>query len=135
MAGCSMLDTQSDISFAVSPHWMREAGRESEISTDFKPPATRSLSGHDISFSGIVRNMVFNIEGSKTTYRRDFYVCDELDGVADFILGKHFIRDNLALLFGRAKRIIAGWFRYKKETPGASYSDLIPARATLTDSR
>ena len=131
MSGTSILDTQSDVPHAVSRHWVREAGREAEISTDFKAPATRSLSGHDIFFSGIVRNMVFNIQGSRMTYRRDFYVCDQLEGVADFILGKHFIRDNIALLFGKAKKMIAGWFRHMKEKPGTSYLSCVSTRQKL----
>ncbi|KAM0174051.1 hypothetical protein ACHAPF_006395 [Botrytis cinerea] len=79
MPGLFRLDSGSDIPLVVSRRWVKEAGREAEISTDFKSPSSYSLSGHAMKFSGIVRNLVFNPKGSSTIYRRDFLVCDRLD--------------------------------------------------------
>ena len=118
MPGVCLLDSQSQIPLAVSRRWVIEAGREAEISTDFKAPLTQSLSGHPIAFNGIIRNMVFSPTGSNVTYRRDFLVSEQLDSVADFIIGAKFMLEQWSVLFGKMRKMIAGWFKHKKETPG-----------------
>ena len=63
--------------------------------------------------------MVFNPKGSTVTHRRDFLVCDQLDAFTDFLIGAKFILEQWSVLFdfGKMKRMIAGWFTHKKETP------------------
>jgi hypothetical protein len=124
MPGVCLLDSQSQIPLAVSKRWVMEAGHEAEISTDFKAPLTQSLSGHPITFNGIIRNMVFSPAGSSVTYRRDFLVSDQLDTVADFIIGAKFMLEQWSVLFGKMKKMIAGWFKHKKETPGKSIGSM-----------
>jgi hypothetical protein len=99
-----------------------EAGREAEISTDFKAPSTQSLSGHPITFIEIIRNMVLSPTGSSITYRRDFLVSETLDTVSDFMIRTKFMLEQWSVLFGKMKMMIAGWFKHKKETPGKSFS-------------
>lgn len=94
MPGLFRLDSGSDIPLVVSRRWVKEAGREAEISTDFKSPSSYSLSGHAMKFSGIVRNLVFNPKGSSTIYRRDFLVCDRLDSFVYFIIGAKFLLEE-----------------------------------------
>lgn len=119
MPGMVRLDSQCHIPLVVSRRWIVEAGREAEISTDFKAPTSMSVSGHPMHFTGIIRNLVFNPKGSTVTYRRDFLVCDQLDAFADFLIGAKFMIKEWAVLFGfgKMKKMIAGWFRHKKETP------------------
>jgi hypothetical protein len=119
MPGMVRLDSQCHIPLVVSRRWVIEAGRESEISTEFKAPSSVSLSGHAMNFTGIIRNMVFNSKGSTVTYRRDFLVCDQLDTFTDFLIGAKFMIEQWFVLFafGKMKRMIAGWFTHKKETP------------------
>ncbi|TGO71423.1 hypothetical protein BELL_0578g00080 [Botrytis elliptica] len=117
MPGLCRLDSGSDIPLVVSRRWVKETGKEAEISTDFKSPSSYSLSGHAMEFTGIIRNLVFNPKGSSTIYRRDFLVCDQLDSFVDFIIGAKFIMEEWQVLFGNMKRQIAGWFSHKKETP------------------
>lgn len=121
MPGFCLLDSGSQIPLAVSKRWVVEAGREAEILTDFKAPSTGSLSGHLITFNGIIRNMVFSPAGSSVTYRRDFLVSDQLDTKVDFIIGAKFMLEQWSVLFGKMKKMIAGWFKHKKETPGKSF--------------
>jgi hypothetical protein len=52
------------------------------------------------------------------TYRRDFLVSDQLDSVVGFIIGAEFMLEQWSVLFGKMKKIIAVWFKHKKETPG-----------------
>ncbi|THV50314.1 hypothetical protein BGAL_0156g00220 [Botrytis galanthina] len=115
--GVCLLDSGSDIPLVVSRRWIEKAGKEAEISKDFKSPSSYSLSGHAIEFTGIIRNLVFNPKGSSKIYRRDFLVCEQLDIFVDFIIGAKFIIDEWQVLFGGMKRRIAGWFSHKKETP------------------
>jgi hypothetical protein len=102
----------------VSRRWAIEAGREAEISADFKAPPSMSISGHAMKFTGIIRNMVFNPKGSTVTYRRDFLVYDQLDAFTDFLIGAKFMLEQWSILFsfGKIKRMIARWFTHKKET-------------------
>jgi hypothetical protein len=118
MPGMVRLDSQCHIPLIVSRRWVIEAGREAEISTDFKAPPSWSISGHAMTFTGIIRNMVFNPKGSTVTYRRDFLVCDQLDAFTDFLIGAKFMLEQWSVLFnfGKMKRMIAGWFTHKKET-------------------
>lgn len=118
MPGICLLDSLSQIPLAVSKRWVMEAGRETEILTDFKAPLTQSLSGHPITINGIIRNMIFSPMGSNVTYRRDFLVSDQLDTVANFIIGAKFMLEQWSVLFGRMKKMIAGWFKHKRETLG-----------------
>ncbi|KAF5874845.1 putative ste23 [Botrytis fragariae] len=117
MPGLCRLDSGSDIPLVVSRRWVKEAGKEAEISTDFECPSSYSLSGHAMEFTGIIRNFVFNPKGSSTIYRRDFLVCDQLDSFVDFTIGEKFMLEEWQVLFGNMKRRIAGWFSHKKETP------------------
>jgi hypothetical protein len=97
---------------------VQENDRFSEISRDFKDPGMMSVSSHDIQVDGIFRNMVFNLRGSTATYRRDVFVCSQLDGWADMVAGAKFIAKEFAILFSKAKRMFAGIFSFKKETRG-----------------
>lgn len=120
MPGIVHLDSQCSIPFIVSKGWVKEAGRESDISTDFKAPESYSISGHLMKFCGIMRNMSFTPKGSTHTFRRHFLVSDELDTFGDFIIGAKFMLEQWSLLFGKMKKWIAPWFAKKPETPAES---------------
>jgi len=64
--------------------------------------------------------------GSNVTYRREFLVSDQLDPVADFIISAKFLMEQWSILLRKMKKMIAGWFRNKKETPGKTPQTLLP---------
>jgi hypothetical protein len=77
-----------------------------------------SVSGHDIQVDGVLRNMVFNLKGSTVTYRRDVFVCSQLNEWADMVAGATFMAEQFAVLFSKAKTMFAGIFSFKKEKRG-----------------
>ena len=52
------------------------------------------------------------------TYRRDFLVSDQIDGVVEFIIGAEFMLKQWSVLFGKMKRMIAVRLKHGRETPG-----------------
>lgn len=72
-------------------------------------PGMMSVSGHEIQVDGILRNMVFNLKGSTVTYRRDVFVCSQLDGWPDMVAGAKFIAEQFAVLFSKAKKMFAAF--------------------------
>ncbi|KAI1456511.1 hypothetical protein F4805DRAFT_458717 [Annulohypoxylon moriforme] len=120
------LDTQLKIcqgntgDLIMSSHCARELGILNNMSTDFDDPCLRSISGHSTAVKGILRNVQFRLKGSSVTFRRNFWVCDAIDGIVDVMIGANFIKDNFKLLFEKAKECVssfATWFSKKKETP------------------
>jgi hypothetical protein len=89
-----------------------------QISRDFKDPGMMSVSGHEIRADGVLRNMVFNLKGSTITYRRDVFVCSQLNGWTDIVAGAKFIAEQFAVLFSKAKKMFASIFSFKKEKRG-----------------
>jgi hypothetical protein len=116
------LDSQCEVPLLVSTHWARENNKLSQVSRDFKDPGMMSVSGHEIKVDGVLRNMVFNLRGSTVTYRRDVFVCGDLDGWADMVAGAKFIAEQFAVLFSKAKKMFAGIFSWKKEKKGMIFS-------------
>ncbi|KAF4541532.1 uncharacterized protein LTHEOB_8527 [Lasiodiplodia theobromae] len=112
-------DSLCAVPLICSFRWIREMNQESAVTRDVKCPGTTSITGHEVSFQGVVRNMVFTLKG--LTFRRDVWVCDQLDSLYDFVFGASFIKQNFRLLFQKmfrgAKNIFAGWFTKRKETP------------------
>jgi hypothetical protein len=102
----------------MSEHWANENGKLSQISKDFKDPGMQSVSGHKMLIDGILRNVVFNLRGSTVTYRRDVYVCKQLNGWADMVIGAKFMAGQFAVLFSKVKKMFAGIFGFKRETAG-----------------
>jgi hypothetical protein len=84
------LDSQCEVPLLFSTHWARENDKLSQVSRDFKDPGMMSVSGHEIKVDGVLRNMVFNLRGSTVTYRRDVFVCGDLDGWADMVAGTKY---------------------------------------------
>lgn len=113
-------DSLCAVPLVCSARWIREMNQESAVTRDVKCPGTTSIGGHEVSFQGVVRNMVFTLKG--LTFRRDVWVCDQLDYLYDFVFGASFIKQNFRLLFQKmfrgTKNIFAGWFTKSKETPG-----------------
>jgi hypothetical protein len=112
------LDSQCEVPLLVSEHWARENDKWPEVSSDFHDPGMQSVSGHKVQINGILRNMVFNLKGSTVTYRRDVYVCQQLDFWADMVFGAKFIAEQFPILFSKAKKMFAGIFGFRKEKPG-----------------
>lgn len=112
------LDSQCHVPLLVSEHWVRENNKWSDVSSDFYDPGVQSVSGHDLHISGILRNQVFNLKGSTVTYRRDIYVCKQLNFWADMIVGAKFMAEQFAVLFSKAKKMFAGIFSSRKEKSG-----------------
>jgi hypothetical protein len=115
----------------MSEQWANENGKLSQISKDFKDPGMQSVSGHKISIDGILRNVVFNLSGSTVTYRRDVYICKQLNGWADMVIGAKFMAEQFAVLFSKAKKMFAGIFSWKKETSGMVPSLFITSSQSL----
>ena len=78
----------------------------------------QSVSGHEIQIDGVLRNVLFALSGSTVTYRRDVYICKQLNGWADMVIGARFMAETIAMLFSKAKYMFAGIFSSKKETAG-----------------
>jgi len=70
--------------------------------------------------------MALRPTGSNVTYWGDFLVSDQLDAIANFIISAKFILEQWPMLCGKTKKIIAGRFKHKKETPGK-----LPLRRTI----
>ena len=102
----------------MSEHWARENDKWHAVSSDFRDPGVQSVSGHKMQINGILRNMVFNLKGSTVTYRRDVYVCPQLNTWADMVFGAKFMAEQFAVLFSKAKKIFAGIFGFRKEKAG-----------------
>jgi hypothetical protein len=100
----------------MSEHWANKNGKLSRISKDFKNPGIQSVSGHKIQIDGILYNVVFNLRGSTVTYRRDIYVCKQLNGWADMVIGAKFMAEQFAVLFSKAKKTFAGIFGFKRDS-------------------
>jgi hypothetical protein len=81
-------------------------------------PGVMSVSGHEIQVDGILRNMVFNLRGSTVTYRRDVFVCSQLNEWTDMVAGAKFMAEAFAVLFSKSKKMFAGIFSFKKEKRG-----------------
>lgn len=109
----------------VSEKWVRENDKESEMSFDFRDPNVQSVSGHKLDFRGILRNNVFNLTGSTVTYRRDIYVCRQLDNWTDMVIGAKFMADQFAVLFSKARKMFAAILPFRKEKPGMLYLPLL----------
>lgn len=58
------------------------------------------------------------------TYRRDIYVCRQLNSWADMIIGAKFMAEQFTVLFSKAKKMFAGIFSSRKEKPGMPMSNL-----------
>lgn len=102
----------------ISERYARDLGRYDDISQDFTDPGMRSVSGHDICVTGILRDVTFRLKGTSVTFLRDFYVCNIIDDMIDIMAGAQFIRDQFNLLFGKVKTFsstFATWFSTKKE--------------------
>ncbi|KAI1762705.1 hypothetical protein GGR53DRAFT_403135 [Hypoxylon sp. FL1150] len=120
------LDTQLKINkgsgddLIMSSHCARELGILGKMSTDFEDPCLQSISGHSTAVRGILRNVQFRLKGSSVTFRRNFWVCDAINGVVDVMIGANFIKDNFRMLFEKVKgcdSTFATWISKKKETP------------------
>ncbi|KAH6667967.1 hypothetical protein B0J14DRAFT_175404 [Halenospora varia] len=109
------LDSQCHIPFIVSEHWAQENGKMSDIIADFKDPGVQSVSGHKLQLDGILRNMIFNVKGSTVSYRRDVYVCKQLNNWTDMIAGAKFMAEQFAVLFSKTKKMFAGIFSSRRE--------------------
>ncbi len=102
----------------MSERYARELGRYNDISQDFTDPGMRSVSGHDVCVTGILRDVTFRLKGTSVTFLKDFYVCNIIDDMVDIMAGAQFIRDQFNLLFGKVKEFFstfATWFSTKKE--------------------
>ncbi|OAL40533.1 hypothetical protein AYO20_00269 [Fonsecaea nubica] len=105
----------------MSSQYAKEIGRYQDISEDFVDPCLRSISGHLTPVTGVLRDVVFRVKGSSVTFKRNFFVCDAIDGLVDIMFGAHFIIDQFTMLFGRVKECLgtfATWFSTRKETNG-----------------
>jgi len=105
----------------MSAQYAKEIGRYEDISRNFVDPCMKSISGHDTAITGVIRNVAFRLKGTSITFRRDFFVCDAIDGFVDIMMGASFIKDQFKLLFGRVKEFFstfATWFSTKKEDGG-----------------
>ncbi|KAI1772805.1 hypothetical protein F4818DRAFT_125302 [Hypoxylon cercidicola] len=120
------LDTQLKITqgksddLIMSSHCARELGILEDISPDFEDPCLQSISGHSTAVKGILRNIQFRLKGSSVTFRRNFWICDAINGIVDIMIGANFIKDNFKMLFEKVKECastFATWFSKKKETP------------------
>jgi hypothetical protein len=103
----------------MSSQYAKELGRHGDISQDFIDPCLRSISGHLTPVTGILRDVVFRLKGTSVTFKRDFFVCDAIDGMVDLMFGAHFIKNQFKLLFERVKECFstfATWFSTRKET-------------------
>ncbi|KAH0834596.1 hypothetical protein AYO21_02508 [Fonsecaea monophora] len=103
----------------MSSQYAKEIGRYQDISQDFVDPCLRSVSGHLTPVTGVLRDVVFRVKGSSVTFKRNFFVCDAIDGLVDIMFGAHFITDQFKMLFGRVKECLgtfATWFSTRKET-------------------
>ena len=104
----------------MSSQYAKELGRCQDISQDFVNPCLRSISGHLTPVMGILRDVVFRLKGTSVTFKRDFLICDAIDGMVDIMFGASFIKDQFKLLFERVKDLygtFATWFSTKKESP------------------
>jgi hypothetical protein len=115
----------------MSEHWANENGKLSQISRDVKDPGMQSVSGYKISIDGVLRNVFFNLSGPTVTYRRDAYICKQLNGWADMVIGAKFMAEQFAVLFSKAKKMFAGIFSWKKETSSMVPSLFIPSSQSL----
>ena len=99
--------------------YAKQLGLADSISPNFTDPGMRSVSGHDICVTGVVRNVIFRLKGASVTFLRDFYVCDIIDDMVDIMAGAQFVSDQFNLLFGQVKKlfstIFTTWFSTKKE--------------------
>ncbi|KAK5674418.1 metalloprotease [Elasticomyces elasticus] len=116
------LDTGLKVSngMIMSARYARQLGREDQISSDFEDPCLSSISGHSTPVIGILRDVSFRLKRTSVTFKRDFFVCDAIDQLADIMFGAHFLKDHLHLLFEKMKNIgslFAPWFSAKKESP------------------
>lgn len=103
----------------MSSQYAQELGRYQDISQDFVDPCLRSISGHMTPVTGILRDVVFRLKGTSVTFKRDFFICDAIDGMVDIMFGASFIKNQFKLFFERAKDCIstfATWFSTKKES-------------------
>lgn len=103
----------------MSSYYAKELGRHQDISQDFVDPCLRSISGHMTPVTGILRDVAFRLKGSSITFKRDFFICDAIDGLVDIMFGASFIKNQFKLLFERVKEclgIFATWFSTKKES-------------------
>ncbi len=100
----------------ISEQWARENDKWPEISSNFYDPEMKCVSGHKFKVNGILRNMVFNLGGSTLTYRRDVYVCQQLDLWADMVFGATFITEQFPIFFfTAATKMFLGIFGFRKE--------------------
>lgn len=112
----------------MSSQYAKELERYQDISRDFVDPCLQSISGHLTPVTGILRDVVFRLKGTSVTFKRDFYVCDAIDGLVDIMLGASFITNQFKLLFDRVKALGSGakaalntfatWFSTRKESKG-----------------
>lgn len=103
----------------MSSQYAKELGRYQDISQDFVDPCLRSISGHLTPVAGILRDVLFRLKGTSVTFKRDFFICDAIDGLVDIMFGASFIKNQFKLLFERAKECFstfATWFSTKKES-------------------
>jgi hypothetical protein len=57
-------------------------------------------------------DVVFNLRGSTVTYRRDVYVCKQLNWWIDMVIGAKFMAEQFAVLFSKATKMFAGIFGF-----------------------
>ncbi|KAK5128801.1 hypothetical protein LTR85_000134 [Meristemomyces frigidus] len=122
MPAMANLDSGLDVpgGLVMASDSARELGRYGDISQDFQDPCLRSVCGQLTPTTGILRDVVFRLKGTSVTFKRDFYVCDAINGLADLMFGGSFMQDQFRLLFEGVKtcfNMFATWFSTKKESP------------------
>ncbi|KAJ5557068.1 hypothetical protein N7494_000983 [Penicillium frequentans] len=101
----------------MSSQYAKDISRYQDISQDFDDPCLRSISGHPTPVKGILRDVTFRLKGASVTFKRDFFICDAIDGLADIMFGANFIKNHFRVLFERVKEcMFASWFSTKKES-------------------
>lgn len=103
----------------MSAQYAKELDRYQDISQDFFDPCLQSISRHPTPVTGILRDVVFRLKGTSVTFKRDFFVCEAIDGLVDIMFGASFMKDQFKLLFERVKECFstfATWFTTKKES-------------------
>lgn len=101
----------------MSSQYAKDISRYQDISQDFDDPCLRSISGHPTPVKGILRDVTFRLKGASVTFKKDFFICDAIDGLADIMFGANFITNHFRVLFERVKEcMFASWFSTKKES-------------------